>query len=382
MKTYPFAILSPALGTRSETFIYRHMAELLPEQTMAVVRKKETHLQDLDIQFPYFVLGKTKLDFHWFYRGCLYFLKLNQLSPVQLKVEKYLRQHHVKIVLSQYLDHSLRWLEVAQRMGIRFFAHAHGCDISQVLTDPAMPKRYLLLEAADGIITMSQHSRERLMGFGLSGSNIHVIPYGIDVPDAPQSRPNNATIRCLAVGRMVGKKAPFFTLEAFRRALKVNPRLRLDYVGDGDLFDEVKQFVHMHALRDRVVLHGSQPNHVVQGLMQNAHIFMQHSRTDPATGDEEGMPVAILEAMANSLPVVSTRHAGIPEAVLENVSGYFVGEGEIDCMASYIKKLSDNSTLRRQLGHAGWARAKEHFSWEKEKYALLKLLGLGVYDGK
>jgi glycosyltransferase involved in cell wall biosynthesis len=238
-----------------------------------------------------------------------------------------------------------------------------------------MPKRYLRLEAADGVITMSEHSRKRLIGLGLNGAKIHVIPYGINVPDAPQNRRSDDTIRCLAVGRMVAKKAPMFTLEAFRRALMGNPRLRLDYVGDGELYGEIRQFVHTHALGDKVVLHGSQPNPVVQGLMKNADIFLQHSLTDPATGDEEGLPVAILEAMANSLPVVSTRHAGIPEAVLEGVTGYLVDEGNIEGMASCIVQLANDAEFRDKFGQKGWKRAKQHFSWEKEKASLLELLG-------
>ncbi len=380
MKAYPFAIISPTLGTRSETFIYRHMAELLPGQTMVLVRRKDPHLADFDIQFPFNVLGKTKFNLQWFFRGIFYFLKLNKLSPIQVKVEKYLNQHHIKIVLSQYLDHSLKWLEVAQKMGIRFFAHAHGCDISQALTDPAMPKRYLLLEAADGIITMSEHSRKKLIGIGLSGANIHVIPYGIDVPATPKRRNSNNIVRCFAAGRMVGKKAPLFTLEAFRRALKGNSRLRLDYAGGGELLDEARQFVHDYKLSDHVTLHGSQPNPVIQELMKKADIFVQHSRTDPDTGDEEGMPVAILEAMANNLPVVSTRHAGIPEAVDEGASGYLVDEGDIDGMAAYILQLSENPSLRNQMGHAGWVRARKHFSWPQERSALLTVLGLENYD--
>ena len=60
--------------------------------------------------------------------------------------------------------------------------------------------------------------------------------------------------------------------------------------------------------------------------MKKAHIFLQHSVTCPITGDEEGVPVAILEAMASGLPVVSTFHAGIPEAVVDGKTGFLVSE--------------------------------------------------------
>ena len=55
MKNYPLAVISPSLGKRSETFIYRHMAQLLPGQTVVVVRRNESDLENIDIRFPYFV---------------------------------------------------------------------------------------------------------------------------------------------------------------------------------------------------------------------------------------------------------------------------------------------------------------------------------------
>ena len=376
MNSYPFAVISPTLGTRSETFIYRHMADLLPGKTLAIVRNKVPQVADFNIRFPFVVLVNSRLNFRWLYQSGLFFLKLSKLSPVQMTVEQLLREHRVKAVLSEFLHTSLKWLEITRKLGIRFFAHAHGSDVSQTLIDPTMRRLYLKLEDADGIITMSEYSRKKLIGIGLSGTNIHVIPYGINVPDSPQTRKHHSLIRCLAVGRMVGKKAPIFTLEAFRRALNRNPYLMLDYVGDGDLFDEARQFVQAHALKERVVLHGSQSNRVVQELMKGADIFLQHSRTDPVTGDEEGLPVAILEAMANSLPIVATRHSGIPEAVVEGVSGYLVDEGDIESMASHVVQLANAAELRNKLGKAGWLRVKQNFSWEQEKKSMLKVIGL------
>jgi glycosyltransferase involved in cell wall biosynthesis len=110
--------------------------------------------------------------------------------------------------------------------------------------------------------------------------------------------------------------------------------------------------------------------------MSEADIFFQHSMTDPQTGDEEGLPVAILEAMAHGLPVVSTRHAGIPEAVLEEVTGYLVNEGENALMAERLATLARDIDLRQRMGEQGWLRAKELFSWKVERAGLLKVMNL------
>src|SRR5438132_5920456 len=105
-------------------------------------------------------------------------------------------------------------------------------------------------------------------------------------------------------------------------------------------------------------------------------VFVQHSMTDCESGDEDGCLVAILEAMSHSLPVVSTRHAGIPEAVADVTSGYLTEEGNTVAMAERIVALVQDPVLRRQMGISGWERAREHFSWEKEKMKLVNLLDL------
>jgi glycosyltransferase involved in cell wall biosynthesis len=110
--------------------------------------------------------------------------------------------------------------------------------------------------------------------------------------------------------------------------------------------------------------------------MRQADIFLQHSMVDP-DGAEEGLPVAILEAMANALPVVSTRHAGIPEAVLEEETGFLVDEGDSLRMSEQILLLAKDSNLRREMGTKGWQRAKDLFTWELQKKRLLQLMRLG-----
>jgi glycosyltransferase involved in cell wall biosynthesis len=287
-------------------------------------------------------------------------------------------EHQVQIVMGEYLDLSLPWLKVAQECGLRFFAHAHGYDVSERLRHPYWRSEYLRYNQADGVITMSHISRERLIALGLDAAKVHVIPYGVDVPAEPLTRPERAAVRCIAVGRMVAKKAPILTLDAFRRAAEVCPELRLDYVGIGELFPAVQHFVRAFNLDEKVTLHGGQPSEVVHQLMREADLFLQHNMTDPETGDEEGLPVAILEAMANSLPVVSTRHAGIPEAVLDGSTGFLVDEGDTVGMAERIVVLARDPDLRRRMGAAGWCRAKENFSWEKERMELLRVLGIGL----
>lgn len=223
---------------------------------------------------------------------------------------------------------------------------------------------------------MNQPSRQRLIELGIPAEKIHVIPYGINVPSEACQHPPQDMVKCLAVGRMVGKKAPILTLDAFRRASEDYPNLHLDYVGTGSLLPAVRQYLLAFNLADKVTLHKGQPNTVVQQLMQEADIFLQHSMTDFDTGNEEGLPVAILEAMGFALPIISTRHAGIPEAVEESQTGFLVEEGDSQAMAQSIIELAKEKEKRVQFGHSGWEKARNQFSWEKEKRDLCHLMGL------
>jgi colanic acid/amylovoran biosynthesis glycosyltransferase len=352
----PLAVFVPELGARSETFIRRHVQDLLPGQTLTIGGPLgDGTARDWDADGPVVDLGAV-----------------SDLGTVG----RWLREYGVQVLLGEYLDASLPWLSLARELGIRFFVHAHGYDVSQRLRGPLYRREYLRYREAAGVITMSEASRARLIDLGLPSGCTHAIPYGVDVAESVPERAARDGIRVLAVGRMVSKKGPILTLDAFRRASASRPELRLDYVGDGPLLPAAAQFVHALGLHETVTLHGGRPNHVVQELLQTADVFVQHSLTDPETGDEEGLPVAILEAMAWGLPVIATIHAGIPEAVDDGVTGFLVEQGDSQSMAARIEQLARDRDLRLAMGRAGWEQARARFSWARERSDLLRVLGL------
>ncbi len=103
-------------------------------------------------------------------------------------------------------------------------------------------------------------------------------------------------------------------------------------------------------------------------------VFVQHSLTDPETGDEEGLPTAIQEAMGVGMVVVSTRHAGIPEAVEHNVSGLLVDEKDVAGMAEAMLQVANDPGLAARLGKAAHSKAKQLYTWPAERARLLSAL--------
>lgn len=355
------AILAPTIGSLSETFILRHMRDLLPGQTVVISGVEEG--AGLEESVPRLLVGR------------------GYAAGRDADLTQFLRKHHVGVVMGEYLTWSHQWLEAVRSAGSRYFVHAHGYDVSLALRNPEWRSRYADYDGADGLITVTDATRRRLIELGLRGERIHVVPCGVDVPQELPVRSEGEFVRCVAVGRLVGKKAPLTTLEAFRLAAQRCDRLRLDMIGDGPLFPAAEQYVSQMNLGDRVRLLGPQPHAAVVRALGEADIFVQHSLTDPVTGDEEGLPVSILEAMAHGLPVVSTRHAGIPEAVLDGITGLLVDEGDAAAMAEHLVTLGTDARARAQLGAAGWRRAGETFSWERERALLSQLLGLESLRG-
>ena len=351
--TYPLAVSLCLIGERSETFLKRHVIDLLPGRTVAVGRVVDAS----DWCPPEPIVDPQRCE------------NLNAVA-------RRLAEIGVSVLMGEYLDESLPWIDPLRDTDIRFFAHAHGYDVSQRLEDPEYRVAYDRYRNAAGVITMSRHSRQRLVDLGLPHDRVHVIPYGVDVPPEPPARQIGVPVRCVAIGRMVPKKAPMLLLEAFALATqRLSVPLHLDYIGAGPLLNTAREFVASHNLHN-VTLHGGLPNSVVLTRLRAADIFMQHSVRDSATGDEEGLPVAILEAMANALPVVSTRHAGIPEAVIEGEHGYLVDERDVSTMAEHVVALAREPEQRLTLGRNGWSHVQARYSWTAERSALLAVLGL------
>jgi colanic acid/amylovoran biosynthesis glycosyltransferase len=364
---------------RSETFIARHMSALLLGQTVSIgrVRRPEGQPPDWLPSGPILDLARGVSggrELHW--RATRVALRRAGIRPEVLPVARFLRRQRVEVLLGEYLDTSARWVPLARRLGIRVFAHAHGVDASARLRQGRWPETRAALNEADGVIAVSIAMRERLVRAGVHPDKIHVVPYGVDVPERPPSHIGGEMVKCLAVGRMVPKKGPLYLLDAFRRALERARNLRLDYVGDGELLPAARQFVSVMELGDHVILHGALPHEAVKRLMADADLFLQHSLEDPETGDAEGMPVAVLEAMSSALPVVATDHEGIAEALPDPTVGLLVPEGDTAGMAAHIADLAGDSSTRTRIGQAAWRRAREQFTWERERAELLTVLGL------
>lgn len=254
------------------------------------------------------------------------------------------------VALAHYGVAGIRFLPASKRAGIRLAAHFHGFDLSSMYRSSAYRRSVArLVDYAGALIVVNDNQYRRLRELGCSASKIHRIPYGVPIPELPIVREESSPVRFVAVGRFVPKKAPDLTLRAFAATHRTCPDATLDFIGDGPMRERCSKMVHDLNIADAVTFHGIQPNDVVMDFYAKSSVFVQHSLT-ARNGDEEGWPVAVAEAMSRSLPVVSTRHAGIADQVRHGTDGYLVAEGDVQSMQEHMISLARDASLRTSMG--------------------------------
>jgi len=262
----------------------------------------------------------------------------------------FLREQRVEVVLAQFGTQALAVAPLAHEMGLPVFSYFRGTDASKSLQSGELVDAYRrCVPGLDGIFSVSQFLLDNLGKHGIHNQNAHVIPSGVDIRvfRPGQKRPQS----CLAVGRMVEKKAPLVTIRAFARATRALPEARLTLAGAGPQLEPARALVRELGLQDRISLPGALSHDDVRRHLAEIEVFLQHSVT-AADGNTEGLPIAIQEAMASGCIVISTRHAGIPEAVEDGVTGYLVDEHDEDGYADRIETVLSSGDRQELTANA------------------------------
>jgi len=222
-------------------------------------------------------------------------------------------------------------------------------------------ERRKLFHAADRILAVSRFIERRLVDLGCPPDRVETHYTGVDTD---RFRPGAATEReriVLFVGRLVEKKGCADLIEAMRRVQADDPSVRLVVIGDGPLRGDLER----RAAGLRADFLGPRPPDEVLRQMKRASLFALPSRT-ARSGDAEGLPFVILEAQSVGLPVVSTFHAGIPEAVVDGQTGLLCDEGDVGALAANILTVMRSEETRRAFGTAARERMVANFDLRKQ----------------
>jgi len=255
----------------------------------------------------------------------------------------------------------------------------HGVDLT------AYPKEFApglydrLWRTGDLFLPISDRWNGLLADLGCPLDKIRVHRMGIDCQRfaiaAHTRRTAGEPVRFVTVARLVAKKGIEDAIQAVARIARAYPALTYDIVGDGPLRGRLQRLIGELAVEGQVTLRGEQAEAGVRAALRNAHAFVAPSYT-PVDGDIEGMPVAIMEAMACGLPVLSTRHSGIPELVADGVTGWLVAERDVVGLSARMAHIIEQPVISADMGRAGRAVVEEHYDIEKLNDVLSEILAM------
>lgn len=263
----------------------------------------------------------------------------------------------VPSVINQVIGH----LAIGDRLLAEEAArHPDWADSMHAGAPRALIERCLAeVREADHILAPSDYVRETLIEVGVAPERIHLLPFGVRVDRfRPPERPrDDGVTRLLYVGQISQRKGLKYLLEAMRGLAGAKTELLLvgGMVGGGAGL----------APYDGLYRHvPNVPHAEVQALFQSADIFVYPSL-------HEGSALAIFEAMATGLPVVTTLNSG--SMARDGIEGFIVPPRDPEALAERINQLRTDAELRRKMGAAARARALE-FTWDRYRDALGAIL--------
>ncbi|MBL3643918.1 glycosyltransferase [Bacillus sp. RHFB] len=264
-------------------------------------------------------------------------------------LKKFFEEQDIIAIHAHHGSHGQEILPVCEKYNIPLIVSIRGRDGSdrpEIFGKNA--KRYSALNKHGAhYYPVCQYLAEGLRRLGIPAKNMHVLYGGIELDLFPYSNrtlPTVGEIRVLSVGRLVDKKGFVTLIKAFKRIYTQYPNARLHIIGAGEDEKRIKATIAEYNLKDVVILRGAMDSKQVSDELKKAHIFCLASQT-AKNGDIEGIPNALKEAMASGLPVVSTRHAGIPELIEHQRTGYLAPEKNDMELAKGIQFFMENPDI-------------------------------------
>ena len=306
-----------------------------------------------------------------------FFFKCSGFAP---KLYQQIRRLNPALIHAQFGLSGALALPLARSLNIPLLVHFRGADATTTVASNArylslnhwiyFQRREALKREARLFITVSKFIREKLLEQGFPADRVITHYNGVDTiqfcPDPEISREPIV----LFVGRLTEKKGCEYLIQAMVKVQKELPEVELVLIGDGSMRASLEAAAAQSL--DRYQFLGVQPPAVVKSWMNRAKLLIAPSVTS-LQGDSEGLPNVVVEAQAMGLPVVSTFHAGIPEAVIHGETGFLTAERDAQGLAEYSLRLLKDALLWQRFSEKGREHMELHFDRAKQTQILEKL---------
>jgi glycosyltransferase involved in cell wall biosynthesis len=266
---------------------------------------------------------------------------------------------------------------VARQLAVPVLGTLHGTDMARRLPgrnpwtwlESRWQRRFY--QRAGLLLTNSTFTHDLAVSKGIATDKLRVVRLGVPLPAAAEAVRRRARLAhpewcdrplVLTVGRLVPQKGHRLLLDAMAAVLPARPEVRHVIVGDGPERPALAAQIARLGLASQVQLVGRVPPEALDELYSLATVFALTSHQ--VAGQVEGMGYVFLEAAAWGVPAVATRHGGIPEAVLDGVTGALV-PAHAPAVAAALTHLLDNPARRQEMAAAAQARVRGEMSLER-----------------
>lgn len=240
----------------------------------------------------------------------------------------------------------------------------HGSDVAIPIRDGSLSRYRVLFEQGALQLPVNGYFRDRLVEVGAPPASISVHHMGVRPAELPfRSRSwAEEPVAFISVCRLTEKKGIEYAL----RALAQLPRTdwRYDIIGGGELQAGLSALARELGVADRVAFLGPRPHAEVKQRLAGAHVFVLPSVT-AADGDMEGIPVALMEAMASGLVVASTLHSGIPELIEHGRTGFLAPERDVPALAANLAWILDHPAECAVIAQAARQKVEADFNADR-----------------
>jgi glycosyltransferase involved in cell wall biosynthesis len=236
-----------------------------------------------------------------------------------------------------------------------FTCHAHD-----IFTERQLLARKL--DEAAVAVTISRYNVDWLSAnvAGDGARRLKVVHCGVDLAHAPWQPDHRKDDQLLAVGRLDPIKGFDTLISALSLLQKRGVGFNCRLVGSGPLEADLREQARCMGVSEQIEFAGAQPQQVVRRWMDEAALFVLPSQV-ASDGNRDGIPVALMEAMASGCVTVSTRVSGIPELIEDHVSGLLVDAKDPAALADALQRLLEDASLRRELAASARERVEQQF---------------------
>ena len=246
----------------------------------------------------------------------------------------------------------------------RLVCFFHAYDLTSYVARKGRDVYFALFCQCTNAVAISSRGREQLLELGCPPVKIARIHMGVDTAEYESALRNIdplKPLRILSVARLVEKKGISFGIEAVHLLNSKGINAEYVVVGDGVLRAELEGLASRLKMQDRVIFHGARGTDFVEQEMEAADIFLLPSIT-AATGDEEGIPVVLMEALLNGIPVVACDSGAVKEIIIDGKTGILVSPKDPVAICAGLERLLQNPKATRAMACAGCQLVQEQFN--------------------